>query len=69
MLPTIFYHRLNQLEPNLYEYSCQRHQKNLFALPAYAEAQRDEMRQLFHRVLDSDRFSDETNIANYSISN
>ncbi|CAF2997586.1 unnamed protein product [Rotaria sp. Silwood2] len=45
----------------LHEYGCPRHRKNLHGLTAYEEAQTDEMKQLYHRPLEKNRFFHESN--------
>ncbi|CAF4087502.1 unnamed protein product [Rotaria sordida] len=45
----------------LHEYGCLRHQQNLSGLTAYEEAQTYEMRQLYHRPSNKNRFFDESN--------
>ncbi|CAF1357367.1 unnamed protein product [Rotaria sordida] len=45
----------------LHEYGCLRHQQNLDGLTAYEKAQTDEMRQLYHRPSNKNRFFDESN--------
>ncbi len=45
----------------LHEYSCQRHLRNYRGFTAYEEAQTDEMRQLYHRPSNENRFNDDLN--------
>ncbi|CAF4152273.1 unnamed protein product, partial [Rotaria sordida] len=45
----------------LHEYGCLRHQQNHSGLTAYEEAQTYEMRQLYHRPSNRNRFFDESN--------
>jgi hypothetical protein len=45
----------------IHEYSCQRHLRNCQGFTAYEEAQTDEMRQLYHRPSNENRFNDDSN--------
>jgi hypothetical protein len=45
----------------LHEYSCRRHLRNLHGCTAYEEAQTDEMRKLYHRPSNENRFNDDSN--------
>ncbi|CAF2093377.1 unnamed protein product [Rotaria magnacalcarata] len=44
----------------LHDYSCQRHLRNRHGFTAYEEAETDEMKQLFHRPSDANRFNDDS---------
>jgi hypothetical protein len=45
----------------IHEYGCQRHLRNRYGFTAYEEAQTDEMRQLYHRPSNENRFNDDSN--------
>ncbi|CAF1087549.1 unnamed protein product [Didymodactylos carnosus] len=44
----------------LHECGCQRHEKNVKGLTAYEVAKTDDMRELYHRPSDRNRFADES---------
>ncbi|CAF3707115.1 unnamed protein product [Rotaria sp. Silwood1] len=44
----------------LHEYGCQRHLRNLYGFTAYEIAQTEEMRQVFHRPSNKNRFNDDS---------
>ncbi|CAF4844179.1 unnamed protein product [Rotaria sp. Silwood1] len=56
-----FFGHLEIVRLLLHEYGCPRHRQNLHGLTAYEEAQTDEMRQLYHRPSNKNRFLDESN--------
>ncbi|CAF3331092.1 unnamed protein product [Rotaria socialis] len=55
-----FFGHLDIVHLLLHDYSCQRHLRNRHGFTAYEEAETDEMRQLFHRPSDANRFNDDS---------
>jgi hypothetical protein len=56
-----YFGHLNIVRLLLHEYGCQRHLRNHRGFTAYEEAQTDEIRQLYHRPSNENRFNDDSN--------
>lgn len=55
-----YYGHLEIVRLLLHEYGCIRHLRNRYGSTAYEEAQTDEMREFYHRPLNSNRFNDDS---------